>query len=476
VPLVNGTLCQGWLTNAQIDQWNSLLTDGATRYYHFFVNDCFKSVAFGINSSAYTDFTFVIDPNVWDGCPNFQILPNQPVQIQKQEDPRKHEGFYLSVSVHVRFEPLSGESNALPMRHRTHFIFPFLALLLFLPTSLLFFLNRTKFTSVTELNDTRTLPQFSVNLLFVSAIGVMEISRLILLFVFYDDASLTPFIAVNVGVFATLPSAIIRVWMARITGVIISDSAFVSFAQVGASYVSHAPLLAAATARFVFNAFRGANWIEIPLQLVGVMFATYAFPRAVGLAFIHSTQSQKINWFRAATEKKPSSFSKLGFLAYGLVGACLVWPAARLAIDWLFGDVIMNTAFAVTSGLAFTAYASFFGLLKTLHRLKSGRSLWHDDHMTMQFLPAFCIAVCMTLYCFLIRKLYIFDLVGIGSCGALISWVGLLTVAFGTLGSYFPSLLFVYLTIVKPHCSNRETFIADPPHQEESVQFPADLT
>jgi hypothetical protein len=65
--------CTLWLTNPEIARWKSIAAKPSAPYYHFFVNGCMQQLPVLNGSHFFTQWLVVIDPNVDDFCPRFEV-------------------------------------------------------------------------------------------------------------------------------------------------------------------------------------------------------------------------------------------------------------------------------------------------------------------------------------------------------------------------------------------------------------------
>jgi hypothetical protein len=292
--------------------------------------------------------------------------------------------------------------------------------------------------------------------MFLSCVGLTELVRYFILSLFYDKYSFTPFIVLNVGIISSFLAAYLRVWIARTIGTILFDHDFINFVYLQLTFGSQFLIAASLVGYFIFGAFRRVRWIVIPVQFLGPSWAAYAFARGIGLPFLTISRPNHMTWFRVVTDKPSSSFSFVGFLLYGIGGVFILRPMGKLVVDWLYGESPFDATCILLHGIVFTAYAAFFGLWKTIHRLRTAKSSWHDDHIRMQFFPSLGLMIGMAVYVFWVKKLYVFDILGMVYSGITIFATGVVAISWGTFGSYLPSLLFVYFVIVKPHYVHTE--------------------
>jgi hypothetical protein len=138
--------CRPRLPPLDIERLNSIAAKSTDSYYHFFVNDCFTHVPFSNGSLIYTAFSIQIDPFISDHCPSFLVSRENPLSILSEEDPRKRPGAQISIEFRVSVKSFSAPPTViLPRLHRTSAVWPFLSLLLFAPTVVLFVLRKDNF-------------------------------------------------------------------------------------------------------------------------------------------------------------------------------------------------------------------------------------------------------------------------------------------------------------------------------------------
>jgi hypothetical protein len=268
---------------------------------------------------------------------------------------------------------------------------------------------------------------------------------------------ITPILSLNVAVLLGGPIAYLRVWLARVAGNYISTGDFTAYIFIPAALGSSMPFTLTYAEWFLFGSFTG-----FPLYVV-VMFATLYLGAAMvaadglGMFALSLIAPPKPCWFhREGFETKRPSFSVLWFTLYGIVGTALLYPAVEHVLDWGFGDVTCDLNFITTFVILFLSYTSFCGLYRTIHRLKTGKGNWHDDHIWAQFFIVIFVVIFVFYYAFAVKGLWILDILGI--CAVAIPAIAVIAAAFvfGIGGSYLASFFFVYFAIIKPHTNDPE--------------------
>ena len=146
-----------------------------------------------------------------------------------------------------------------------------------------------------------------------------------------------------------------------------------------------------------------------------------------------------------------------------------MFPTISTFLDWVCGDSALDLVLVTSAVILETAYAAFFGLWRTISRLKNGKAHWHHDHITYQVFVATFVALECLIYVVYRRlytgELYIPDVFGVAQLGIAASGFVLLTFAICVCGDYLVSFLFVYVSIIRPHCYE-EQLISDFPRRD----------
>jgi hypothetical protein len=308
-------------------------------------------------------------------------------------------------------------------------------------------LRKDNFPFVTELTDVRTLPKFRANLIFYSAIGLFEFARLIAYAAFYDGFDLNDFL--NLGIIVAAPSGLARIWLGRVTDESMDDLFFTVFVQAGMSFFNAEVAILAVASRLIFGAFRGGSRSLFLMRVVVLPLAVHSFCRTCGIPFIHTWPSRKASWFRKTDQRIPSAYSFWYFALYGIAGFVILAPIVPHTFDAIYREVEVDTNYLLVFVSAFMAYAAFFGLLKTVRRLQTGRLHWHDDHITMQGFVTVPFALFALYYAFAVKQLSVFDVTGLAFCGLGFGALVSSPVVFGTAASYFVSVAFVDVALIR---------------------------
>jgi hypothetical protein len=335
----------------------------------------------------------------------------------------------------------------------TPFYYPLLCFLFFIPTIFIFMVNKPKFVTVSTLIDTRTLPEYIANLQFFSTCAASELFRLLVLSLLSSWIPITYPLFMNIGIFTSAPISILRVWLSRVSGTYLSETDFTAYVLVSLAFTVSAPVAVTLGSWIIFKTFRGFPWYSDILFLVGYMATLTVHTDALAHFVILAMPARKSVWFvkRPTGDKRRSQYSLFGFLVYGCAGAAIVWPLMQHVVDWIFGDVTFDLNFGFIIVLGFVAFASFFGLLRSIERLKTGKASWHDDHMVAQLYAAFALVPPTVIYVFLVKKLWILDILGLAALAAPTATIVSFTFVFGTGASYLSSFWFVHEAIIRPH-------------------------
>jgi hypothetical protein len=202
---------------------------------------------------------------------------------------------------------------------------------------------------------------------------------------------------------------------------------------------------------FVFDAFRGLSFRAYFVLCVGYVCASFTTARTPGLIITKIIKASEHRWFVADHQKPWVTPNFFGIVVYGLFAVLPLHPLIPHVLDWVFGEVLIDLKWIVTCVGVYIASVAFFGLLRTIQRLHTGKGLWQDDHILMHMLPAMFLLADGAIWAFFVKQLWIFDLNGLAFCGIAICAVATIALAFGTMASYGPSFMFVYVAIIKPH-------------------------
>lgn len=135
-------------------------------------------------------------------------------------------------------------------------------------------------------------------------------------------------------------------------------------------------------------------------------------------------------------------------------------PVISTVLDWVWGDSAVDLVLVTSVVLLETAYAAFFGLWRTISRLKNGKAHWHHDHVTYQVFVATFVAIECFIYVAYRRlytgDLYLVDLIGLAQLGIAAGGVVFLAFVICVCGDYLVSFCFVYISIISPHCYDEQ--------------------
>jgi hypothetical protein len=438
--------CSPWLSDSDIDHWLSLVSTPSRAFYRFFINDTVLTAPFSNGSHIYTRFTFAI------GGHGIGVEASSPVKITKQTDPMLMPGFGLNVTFAARFDG----AVAIPGPDLLPVVWPLLCFLLFLIPGTLFLVNKGKFITVTQLTDTRTLPKYFANLMFFGFSGVLYLVWLLIVVLFIGLRSWQLSTVLNTAVIAAIVPAALRVTIANVINDILIESDYASYIHLILFFVGVAPMAIAGASNIIFRAFRGPPWHHYPIRFGGNLASFYLVPRAVVLGMVAVLPVPRSWLVRSWDVHQPSAPSIPGLFVYAVAGACISYPILHHLFAWVYAETQLDFSFLLVGVVIFSAFAAFAGLWRTIRRLKSGRLLWQDDHITYQFVTAALLAAQGTTIALWLRGVDILDLNAVAYLAAATGGVCAAVVALGTMGSYFASFLFVYIAIVRPHLSDAE--------------------
>jgi hypothetical protein len=441
--------CRVRLTDPDIDYWNRLLEKPSLPFFRFFANDSVRTVPASNGTHFYTHFTFLLD---W---PKFRVDPSLPVKIVKQSDPRLRPGYFLNVTFAARLTSLHDSDRPPARRELTSPIWPFVSIVLFLPTAFLFAANLPKFVSLSQLTDTRTLPKFAMNVMFFSAGGLMELSRLLLVCAFHDVRHWRLLVVLNTGIFAGIIPALLRIWMSRTLGVMISEVDCPAFVHLSVCFLATLPLAITALSKYIFGAFRGPTWYVYPIVFAGYLTSVFPIARCAGVVLLLVGTTGPC-WFVEDRNKKPSKPSWLLIIAWAAFGIALLWGLLRHLFAWVFAEVDLDLCLIAVVTVVYAAAAALMGLWRTIRRLNTGKCLWSDDHIVPHLLVAGGVAAVALYEGFVVREVDLWDVTTVAYLSAVAMAVAALAIAEGTFGSFVTSFLFVYFAIVRPHVAEPE--------------------
>jgi hypothetical protein len=441
--------CSMWLTNLQIDSWNSLLETPDIPFYRFYVNESYRVVPLSNGTHFFTHFTIVIDKEFGRREPKFNVIPQNLMRFAGEENPLKHPGFYVNFSFSEVIEDVSegGESVRVELIPITWVLF---SLLLFLPAVWLFWINHTKFLSVPQFTDIHAQPTFYQNLAFFTASGQTEVLRLWALTLLADRARITYTTFLNYGLLAAILPSLFRVWVARKSGELMFHADFSGFIHISSCFTNAPLIFAVIVSSHIFGALRGLPLFHYLVLVPGYVTASYVTARSPGLAFLAAFPQSRRPWFVKKKERQWTLPSPTEF-AFGAVGTLILRPLISHALAWLYGEVVLDIgriAFWVT---AYSAWDAFGGMLRTVRRLNNGKGLWQDDHIFVHAIPALLLPAEVVWTAFWVRGLHIADFAGVAFCGLTAGAFGAMALVFGTMASFGVSFVFVYVALMRNH-------------------------
>lgn len=436
--------CEMLLSERQIDQWRSLLTKDA--FYRFFVNGIERRVPASNGSLIYSTFEIRIDRETPAGQHRFEVIPLDPVDIVHEQDPMKKDVFPWTSTFKLSIGKVENDYPITYKEQETSREYVVLSWCLFIPTVILFLVSRRKFISANFLHDISTLPWFIHNVLFFAMCGFVELLRFtISAFIMDSNASFSKF--ANIGVFLYAIAAIVRSWIGKITNTMIIEADYIGFVLLDLIFIGIAPTSFMVINTVLFRPFRGYGAMNSICNNFGILTASYFV--AKGASAASAVLFRDVNTYFKRPEALRTKAGPLGVILYGVGGAAIVSWAIPLIFDWLYGDCKLDLQFIACIVIALAAYASFFGLMRTINRLKSGKNHWHDDHLYYQLVIIVILGIEILWYIFGVKKVHILDFLSILSGGyCALSVIGI-TYSVACCGSYLTSFVFVYVTLIK---------------------------
>jgi hypothetical protein len=458
--------CTLWLTNPEIARWKSIAAKPSAPYYHFFVNGCMQQLPVLNGSEFFTQWLVVIDLNVDDFCPRFEVAGVFSQPIVEQTDPRLRSGCYANFTFLFKYDSLAPQTPAQKVQ-TTSISVTFLSILFLIPTSILFYVNKPKFVSVCQLIDTKTLPLDIDNLQFFASAAVCELLHLFILCVLTLRMGISIVLFLNILIFIAGPVAYLRVWLSRVAGNYLSTTDFTAYIFVPAGMGATMPFVLTYAESWLFGSFKGFPWWTVAIFATVYLGAANVAADSFGIfAYSMIEPPRTPCWFhKPGPDTKYHLFSIPWFIAYGIGGAALLCPVAQHVLDWGFGEVTCDLNFITTSAILCLSYASFCGLYRTIHRLKTGRGNWHDDHVVAQLFILPWLLFFILYYVFVVKGLLVLDIVGIAAVAVQAFAVLTGALVFGTGGSYLVSFVFVYFAVIKPHTEDTAPGFIEPRHQ-----------
>jgi hypothetical protein len=438
--------CPMWLDDSQIEKWRSLLGKPAPVYYHFFIDNISERVPISNGSHFYSHFDILVDPESSAESPKFEIRPGLPIAIVHQDNPTLHPGFFVNLSFGVALgsAPEVRVSTVKP----TSVSVLLCTIVLFAPAVWVFWVNRGKFPSLPPMIDVRTLPRFNANLYFFTGAGMTELLRFWIMALLPGSPSVSVFL--NIAMLSAIPASLFRAWGARRTGQYVADVEISAFADLGLSFAMVGLVGATIVSRFLFDAFRGPSYLASAVLYFGNIGGLMMSAQAPGLA-VMAALPPRTHFFVQDRSKKWVWPSYFHLIVYGLVTAALYHPLVVHAIDWVFDDAQIDFAWIATWLTVSSAFAAFYGMIRTVGRLNTGKGLWQDDHMLFHALPLILVAVDATARAFLVKGLFWLDINGLAWCGIAGLTLAMSQFTFGTMASFGISFLFVYIAVIRGH-------------------------
>jgi hypothetical protein len=434
------------LNDDNIDTWNPIITKPTTPYYRFYVNGVRRHVPVHNGTHFFTSFAL----NMLSES-DFNVSGQNPIKIEKTDDPTIR-GIPFNFS--VTYTVSSYISSTPPIRDTTSISWAICSLLLFIPTAFLFMLNKAKFVSVPLLTDARTLPDFHANLNFFTCAGLIEYLRLWLFAIFSNVSSRSTF--ASLGLLATFPIAALHASFVRKTGYYLNEIDLGMYSILGLIVLGVMPDGIAFISRLLFDSFRGPTLAQFFVLNCLCGWSLILTARlGARMALIAVTKRQP--WFTDNPVKKSSDTGFFYIAGYAAVVGLLLHPLVVHLVDWVFEDAPLDFNWLLTLVTIYCAFAAFFGLMRTFHRLSAGRGVWTDDHILLHAIPGVAIAGDVVIRAFAVKNLGLDDAIGMAFCGAAALTLLTAVVAFGSTASFVSSFSFVYVAIISGHAGDPAT-------------------
>ena len=446
--------CSGFIDSTEMEFWNGILERNDDMAYKMYVGDEYKLVPMKIGKLFFTEFKFIVDTTRTNV--RFDVLPMNPVSMSTA----------TAVSMKFFVENKQLPDSVLPgtkidSREQTHLIVLLMSFLAFFPTVALFMSYQKSMFGANVLNDTMKLPFALLNLILFTSIGALEISRLLFVTIWYYDRDVNYRGLVNIEWVFLVPVSFLCTWLQVKTSYMgaLTDQMSM-FATIGGLFYVFAPRLVSLVC-LVFGGFRGRSFTYDLGHCVGSFFSTFCFARAAGFCWRGLIRRLPRPWCRVnanAINEYIAFYSSM--FPYGIIGGLLMIPVISTVLDWVWGDSAVDLVLVTSVVLLETAYAAFFGLWRTISRLKNGKAHWHHDHVTYQVFVATFVAIECFIYVAYRRlytgDLYLVDLIGLAQLGIAAGGVVFLAFVICVCGDYLVSFCFVYISIISPHCYDEQ--------------------
>ena len=436
--------CSLPLRESVVAKWSSLISGEDELSYKFFVNDVYKLVPVRDKDRVYSTFRIRIDPRSPADQPVFDVVPMDPVRLEY--DPMARVKLW-NVTFYLEPAKIEGGFEGPVKQESMQKVLAFASMMLLLPALGVVLFNKSVFVPVNTLTDFLTLPFFHQNLWLFTVTGVGELLRGALMVLFERPNTKGPFYAVNLGLFVMVPEALLRFWLGRLGYLWLSETEYTGFVYGHACVLVVVPITVVMASRILFGSFRGQSMLFLCVLLGMSLLVVTVISRTIGYCLMYVWQSNVVI-FRLKDKPPAGTHSIVGGLVYGAVGAAIIYPALEHFIGWVIDKNPRDDAFLFAVEMALTSYASFFGVLRTVRRLKAGKN-WQCDHIVYQgYIITFFIITSIYVI-FHVYNVYIFDLVTLAACVAGISSLLIAAIGIAVMASYLPSLLFVYIFVIK---------------------------
>ena len=436
--------CSLPLRESVVAKWSSLISGEDELTYKFFVNDVYKLVPVREKDRVYSTFRIRIDPSSHADRPVFDVVPMDPVRLEY--DPMVRVKLW-NVTFYLKMAKIESGFEGPVKQEGMQKVLALASVMLLLPALGVVLLNKSLFVSVNTLTDFLTLPFFHQNLWLFTVIGVGELLRGALMVLFERPNAKGPFYAVNLGLIVLVPEAILRFWLGKLGYLWLSETEYTGFVYGHACVLVVSPIVAVIASRILFNSFRGQSTLFLCVLLGMSLLVVTVISRTIGYCLLWIWQNN-ITIFRLKDSPPASTHSIVGGVVYGAVGAAIIYPALEHFIGWVIDKNPRDDAFLFAVEMALTSYASFFGVLRTIRRLKAGKN-WQCDHIKYQSHILVFFILTSLYVIFHVYKVYIFDLVTLAACVAGVTSILIAAIGIAVMASYLPSLLFVYIFIIK---------------------------
>jgi hypothetical protein len=276
---------------------------------------------------------------------------------------------------------------------------------------------------------------------------------------FFEGRQISFNFATNLSILVIIPSAALQAFFRTRTGFSFIEWSSHSFVFVGSFFRLMSPIFLLLGTRFLFESSRGPPIRQGAIWVLEQGFALMWCARSFVMVLAQITGRPRFVWFKSVERsKRPvGEINKVELVIYTIVGFLIWLPVIAHNVAWALTESIFDYNFLASFCLLYTAYGAFFGVWRTVRRLKKEEVSWQCDHIYMNmWVPLVIIPFCF-YYVFGMKGVEIWDLISIAHCALACAAVVMSALAFGTCGSYLSSFLFVYFTILRPNYGSPES-------------------